>query len=79
MSEVYEEDWDEKITVFCQLIGEGDFISFKQNENQGYQILDCFHEEIPQNWQEITDSFEQFLEKLLELRGERYWLKNKQE
>ncbi|WBL23858.1 SMI1/KNR4 family protein [Zunongwangia sp. HRR-M8] len=73
--DTYEEDWDDNLTVFCNVIGDGDFISFRKNPNFIYDILDCYHDDSPHNWKIIDNSFESFMEKLIEAKGERYWLR----
>jgi SMI1 / KNR4 family (SUKH-1) len=40
--QTYEDDWNDNLTVFCKLICEGDFISFRNNSNGSYDILDCY-------------------------------------
>jgi hypothetical protein len=72
--QAYEEDWDNDILVFCRLIGDGDFISFKSNNNNSYDILDCYHDDKPQNWKVISNSFSDFLKRLIDGKGKRYWL-----
>jgi hypothetical protein len=72
--EIYEEEWDERITVFCNLICDGDFISFKNFEDGTYEIIDCYHDDLPKNWTFISNSFDDFLEKLIDAKGYRYWL-----
>jgi len=72
--QTYEEDWDDSLTVFCRLICDGDFISFRNKSDGSYDILDCYHDDIPANWTTITNSFENFLERLVDEKGKRYWL-----
>jgi len=72
--QTYEEDWDNDIIVFCNLICDGDFISFKNKNDGSYEILDCYHDENPQNWKVVSYSFCYFLERLIEEKGKRYWL-----
>jgi hypothetical protein len=38
------------------------------NENT-YEILDCFHEYLPAEWEVIGKSFDAYLEKLIDLKG----------
>ena len=72
--QTYEEDWDENLTVFCRLICDGDFISFRNKSDGSYDILDCYHDDIPANWTTITNSLDNFLESLIDEKGKRYWL-----
>jgi len=39
-----------------------------------YSIIDCYFEEIPENWKVITTSFDEFLVKFLLEQGKKYWL-----
>ncbi|HMC99839.1 MAG TPA: SMI1/KNR4 family protein [Ferruginibacter sp.] len=72
--ETYAEDWDESLMVFCNVPGDGDFISFRNKGNNEYEILDCYHDDSPKNWNTITNSFDVFLERLIDEKGKRYWL-----
>lgn len=72
--EIYGEDWDESVVVFCKLICDGDFIGFRFYHDGSYSILDCFHEASPNEWQVISVSFGAFLEKLIAEKGKRFWL-----
>lgn len=69
----FEDDWDDNVIIFCSCIGDGDYIGFHLS-NDGYEIIDCFGEEIPLNWRPIEPSFDIFLEKLIDHKGEKYWL-----
>jgi hypothetical protein len=70
----YEEYWDDSITIFCTILGEGNYIGFRMSESKTYEILDCFHEYVPAQWEIISGSFDAFLEKLIDLKGEKFWL-----
>ena len=72
--ETYEEEWEDRVIVIGNLIADGDFIGLRILENGGYEVLDCYHDEAPQNWNVITDSLDEFFVKLIESKGERYWL-----
>ncbi|TAF34694.1 MAG: SMI1/KNR4 family protein [Cytophagales bacterium] len=71
--EIYGMDWDKSIILFCSVIGSGDFIGF-QKKSEGYTILDCCHEDLPQNWKEISHSFGDFMNQLIDNRGKCFWL-----
>jgi hypothetical protein len=71
-----DSDWNKKIIVFCRIICDGDFLCFKKNSIENYEILDGFHEEIPKNWKVINNSFSDFLIKLIETKGKRYWIES---
>jgi len=72
--QTYLEDWDNNLIVFCRLIADGDFISFRSRNDDKYDILDCYHDEIPEKWTVIGNSFDGFLERLIIERGRRFWL-----
>lgn len=71
--EIYGIDWDESIILFCSVIGAGDFIGFRKN-SEGYAILDCCHDDSPHMWKEISNSFGDFMNKLIDGRGAPFWL-----
>jgi len=72
----YGEDWDDTIIPFCTIIGEGNTLSFKLSprDPNTYEILDCFHEVNPSEWQTIDTSFSHFLKTLIEKNGDKFWL-----
>ncbi len=74
--EIYEDLWDESIIVFCEEFGSGDFISFRNQDDGSYEILDCCHDDLPKDWAVISNSFNDFLEKLIDFKGRPYWLYN---
>ncbi|MPQ34296.1 hypothetical protein E4V42_23205 [Clostridium estertheticum] len=70
-----EEDWDEDLLVFCKYIGEDNYISFKYNHNTNdYNVVDCFTEELPEYWNKIAKDFDEFMSKLIDSEGRKYWL-----
>ena len=74
--DIYEDLWDENISVFCEELGSGDFISFRTLDNGSYEILDCCHDDLPNDWTVISNSFYDFLEKLIDGKGKPFWLYN---
>ena len=75
IKEDYEaEDWDNSIVLFCRVLGEGNFIGFRLKDNDKYEVIDCFHESLPSEWEVIETSFNIFMDKLLKNEGEKYWL-----
>jgi hypothetical protein len=73
LKEVYEEKWESNILIICALLGDGDFIGIRILSD-GYEILDCFHEDAPSEWRKISSSFDEFLQELILRKGEKYWL-----
>ncbi len=72
--ENYAEYWQDNIILFCDCIGEGNFLGFRILDDGTYQILDCFHEQIPDEWKPFGTSFDFFLEELIDRKGSKYWL-----
>jgi hypothetical protein len=56
-AEIYQEEWPSNIIVFCELIGEGNYFGFRLQPGGGYEILDCFHEELPSEWKALDLTF----------------------
>jgi len=71
----YGADWDNSLIIFCNIIGNGDFIAFRTYPNGTYDILDCYHDDVPANWIKICDSLDEFIEMLINSKGDLYWLK----
>ena len=67
----YEEKWTGEILVFCEILGEGNYIAVNLATGQ---ILDGFHEVDPGQWTVISPNLMDFLEKLIKLKGEKFWL-----
>ena len=72
--EAYEDEWEDRIILIATIIADGDFIGLRILDHGGYEVLDGYHDEVPQNWEVITDSLDVFLWKLIESRGKRFWL-----
>lgn len=69
----FEEDWEENIVIFAKIIGEDNYLGFKIDEN-GYEVLDCYFEELPFEWSSIAHSFDEFLVKYIEGDGRKFWI-----
>lgn len=67
----YEEQWTEAILVFCEILGEGNYIAVNLATGE---ILDGFHEVDPDQWRVISPNLISFLDKLIKLKGEKFWL-----
>ncbi|MGZ4122655.1 MAG: SMI1/KNR4 family protein [Tumebacillaceae bacterium] len=75
MKAVYEEDWLDSLLVFATCIGEGDFLSFSCDvSNTEYQVLDCYHDDKPSNWLVISNSFDEWIKRVVLHNGEKFWL-----
>lgn len=71
--ETYEDDWDDSIVLFCSVTGSGDFVGFRMLEND-YEIIDCCHDDLPNDWIVISKSFSEFMIQLLDAKGASFWL-----
>jgi len=69
-----EDEWDENIILICSCLGDGDYIGLKVLADDSYEIIDCFHEEVPSNWRTIGSSLDDFLERLTKEKGKKFWL-----
>lgn len=70
LQEIYEDGWDENKIIFCEIIGEGNYIAIDKNGN----IYDGFHEIDPKEWPLISNSLEEFLQFLVKNNGNKFWL-----
>lgn len=70
---IYDEGWAKDVSFFCQEYGSGNYLGFKTNGSK-YQIIDCCQSDPPEYWQVISHSLYDFLEKLINSRGEPFWL-----
>lgn len=69
----YEEDWPTHLLVFAKYIGESNYLAFN-TLNQENSIVDCFFEEMPDNWDIIAKDFDNFLDRLIDSNGRKYWI-----
>ncbi len=69
----FEEDWQDNIIIFAKIIGEDNYLGFRMKENY-YEIIDCYFEESPSEWAVIAYEFDEFLEKYITEKGEKYWI-----
>jgi len=71
----FDEDWIESIIIFAKYIGESNYLGFNASEDDSeYTVIDCFFEELPEDWSEIAINFDGFLEKIVEQQGKKFWL-----
>ena len=71
----FEDDWFDDVTIFAKYIGEDNYLGFKYF-NDNYYVVDCYFEELPQDWKIIANNFDEFLTLLIEEKGHKYWLDN---
>ncbi len=70
----FGEDWSEDIILFCLCIGDAEYIGFKVFSDKTYKIIYCIMDELPDTWKVIDTSFNNFVSKLIEEKGRKYWL-----
>ncbi len=71
----FDEDWLESIIIFAKYIGESNYLGFDSSKIQSEcAVIDCFFEELPENWIQIAINFDNFLERIVEHQGKKFWL-----
>lgn len=70
----FEEDWINNIIVFAKIIGEDNYLGFKVINDNTYQIVDCYFEQLPKEWREINLSFDEFLVSFILKQGKKFWI-----
>ena len=72
--ENFGQDWNSEIILFCECIGDAEYLGFKLNENGDSSIVYCIMDMLPQEWHIIESAFDDFITKLIEEKGRKYWL-----
>ncbi|MBK7988189.1 MAG: hypothetical protein IPK11_15025 [Ignavibacteria bacterium] len=72
--ENFGQDWDSEIIFFCECIGDAEYLRFKFHKNESVNIVHCIMDVLPHEWKIIEDSFDNLIDKLIEEKGEKYWL-----
>jgi hypothetical protein len=67
-------DWNENIILFCECIGDAEYLGFKLNENGTSNIIYCILDLYPNEWKNLDLNFSNFINKLIEEKGKKYWL-----
>lgn len=70
----FGQDWDSQIILFCECIGDAEYLGFKLIENGDANIVYCIMDMLPHEWQIVESSFNDFINKLIEEKGRKYWL-----
>ncbi len=73
VASTFEEDWIDNFIIFAKYIGEGNYLAF-DSRTEEYKVVDCFMEELPQDWNEVASSFDVFLKEIIKSQGRKYWL-----
>ena len=69
----FEDDWQDNILIFAKIIGEDNYLGFRIND-QYCEIIDCYFEQMPSDWEVIDGTFDEFLTKYLISNGNKYWI-----
>ncbi len=72
--ENFGQDWDPEIILFCECIGDAEFLGFKYNENGTINIVYCIMDMLPHEWGIVEHSFDDLINKIIEGKGRKYWL-----
>lgn len=70
----FADDWDSSIILFGMSIADNEYLGFRFNADGTYNIIDCVMIEMPSEWNVIGNSFEEFMAKVIESKGKKYWL-----
>jgi hypothetical protein len=71
---IYEEFWNEDIILFCELLGNGEYLGFKIYNDMKYEIVHSILGQKPNEWRIVDSSFDAFIETIIKERGKEYWL-----
>lgn len=66
--------WNSEIILFCECIGDAEYLGFKIDENGLHNIVYCIMDMLPQEWEIIENSFDTLINKLIDEKGRKYWL-----
>ena len=70
----FVQDWDSNIILFCECIGDAEYLGFRISENDYGYVVHCILDTLPKEWEIIEDSFDNFINKLIGEKGKKYWL-----
>ncbi len=71
--EQFGEDWQENIILICRIIANAEFIGFKINHDKKYELMFCSMDSMPDTWEPIGESFDEFISTLVDEKGREYW------
>jgi len=70
-----DEYWDSDVIIFAtDICGDAEYLGFRIKEDGKYDVLDMTLYEAPQEWRVIDNSFDNFVERLINEKGKAYWL-----
>lgn len=69
----FEEDWQDNIIIFAKIIGEDNYLGFRLYDNC-YEVIDCYFEELPSDWEVIDGQFDDFLKNYITGKGNKFWI-----
>jgi len=71
--ENFGEDWDKHVVLFCEIIGDAEYLGFKIDKEK-VQIVFCIMDTLPSEWQAIDDTFDILIQKIILSNGAKYWI-----
>lgn len=71
----FDDDWRSELIVFARYIGEGNYLAFDSTHlvDAEYDVVDCFTQESPSDWETIFDNFDVFINTLLKVDENKFW------
>ena len=71
----FDEDWNDKILIYGKYIGENNYLGFYvEDDYSEYKVIDCYFDDVPNNWRIIAKDFDDFIKQIVENNGNKYWL-----
>ena len=74
--EIYQKEWKETILPFGYLLGVGDIIAIDTSikNEEGYSVLDGFHELPPKEWKVVCNGILKWIQLLINNDCQSFWL-----
>lgn len=73
--ENFSEDWNDNIVLFCEILGDNEFIGYMANENGNVELAYYIMDLLPEHWDKIEGSFEDFMSELIIEKGRKFWIR----
>jgi hypothetical protein len=69
----FEDDWDDNIFIIGKILGEDSYIGYRCSREID-QILDCYFEVSPEDWEIIDNGLDNFLTRFIVGKGKKFWI-----
>ena len=66
-------NWDDKIILFCRILGDAEYLGFRMRDNNVHEIVHCFMDESPDKWKIIEGTLDSFMMRLIDKQGKEFW------